>query len=339
MKVAVFCSKPYDEESFRARNADDAHDFTFFSFRLTEDVVAAAKGFEAVVLFVNDKCDAPIVRRLHEYGVRFILLRCAGFNNVDLETATKVGIKVARVPAYSPNAIAEHAVMLMFALDRKIHHAHVRSRQGIHELSGLMGNEIHGRTLGVMGTGRIGFLFAQALRGFDMRVLCYDVYKNPAMIAMGAEYVSKEELYREADVISLHCPLMPATHHIINAEAISMMKKGVKLINTSRGGLIDTEALIEGLKTGKVGGAGMDVYENEANIFFKDHSHEHQIDDLDFVDDQFARLQSFPNVLITGHQAWFTKPAVTTIANVTRENLDVFAGPDPGSCKNMCLLE
>mmetsp|Transcript_13927 Transcript_13927/g.42151 ORF Transcript_13927/g.42151 Transcript_13927/m.42151 type:complete len:157 (+) Transcript_13927:2-472(+) len=156
---------------------------------------------------------------------------------------------------------------------------------------------------------------------------------------MGADYVSKEELYREADVISLHCPLMPATHHIINAEAISMMKKGVKLINTSRGGLIDTEALIEGLKTGKVGGAGMDVYENEANIFFKDHSHEHQIDDLDFVDDQFARLQSFPNVLITGHQAWFTKPAVTTIANVTRENLDVFAGPDPGSCKNMCLLE
>lgn len=267
-------------------------------------------------IFVNDECNETVIKTLKEHGVKAILLRCAGFNNVNLDAAEAAGLAVLRVPAYSPNAVAEFAAGLLMTLNRKIHKAYNRVRDSNFLLDGLLGFDLNGRTAGIIGTGRIGLILARILRGFGMRVIAYDIYKNEKeMKEIGATYVdSLEELYKQADVISLHSPLLPTTYHMIDAKALALMKRGVVLINTSRGGLVDTRALIDALKSGHLGGLAMDVYEEEQDLFFSD------LSDKGVNDDVFARLVSFPNVIISGHQAFFTTNAVTTIAEVTLKN-------------------
>ncbi|MCH8531674.1 MAG: 2-hydroxyacid dehydrogenase [Saccharospirillum sp.] len=318
MKVAVFSSKPYDQ-TYLTRGNQSGHELTFLEPHLNAQTAALAQGHEVACCFVNDTIDAEVLTRLHEYGVRLLALRCAGFNNVDLEAAAHLGIVVARVPEYSPFAVAEHAVALILGLNRQTHRAFNRVRENDYSLHGLLGFDLHGKTIGVVGTGKIGVAFVRIMRGFGCQVLCSDPYTNPAATEAGAQYVSTEELWRRSDIISLHCPLLPSTRHLINAESLQQMRDGVMLINTSRGALIDTRAVIDALKTGKVGYLGLDVYEEEADLFFEDNS-----DDI-LQDDVFARLLTFKHVLITGHQAFFTEEALSAIAEVTIGNIDAFA--------------
>jgi D-lactate dehydrogenase len=318
VRVAVFNAKPYDVDSLRAANSQHGHDLVFLEPRLSPTTARLADGADAVCAFVNDDLSAPVLEQLHAAGVRLVALRCAGFNHVDLAAAARLGLVVARVPAYSPHAVAEHAVGLVLALDRKLHRAYNRVRENNFALTGLLGFDLHGRTVGVVGTGQIGAVFAQIMLGFGCRVLAHDPVPDPACAARGVEYVELPHLLAQAEVLSLHCPLTPQTHHLLDAAAVEQLRDGVMVINTSRGALVDTSALIDGLKRGKIGYLGLDVYEEEADLFFED------LSDRVVGDDVFARLLTFPNVLITGHQAFFTSEALAGIAATTLDNVTGF---------------
>jgi D-lactate dehydrogenase len=318
VKVAVFSTKPYDQRFLDAANERHAHQLKFFEPRLTPETAPLAAGHDAVCAFVNDQLSAPVLELLAEGGTRLIALRSAGFNHVDLEAAAEWGITVVRVPAYSPYAVAEHAAALILALNRKLHRAYARVREGNFALDGLLGFDLHGRTVGVVGTGKIGVVFARIMQGFGCRLLGSDPYPNPEVEALGLEYVELPDLFAAADIIALHAPLTPETHHLIDAAAIARMRDGVMLINTSRGALVDTRAVIEGLKTGRIGALGLDVYEEEEALFFEDFSG--QV----ITDDVFARLLTFPNVIITGHQGFFTVDALLNIAETTLTNITAF---------------
>ncbi len=318
MKTAVFSTKPYDREFLKHANETAGQNLTFFESRLGSQTVRLAEGFESICVFVNDRLDASVLIGLKKSGVKHIALRCAGFNNVDLVGADELGLTVTRVPAYSPHAVAEHAVALMLALNRKIYWAHSRVRDGNFSLDGLLGFDLHGKTIGIVGTGKIGQCLAEALHGFGCKLLGMDHFENDRCKEIGMEYVSFEELLAKSDVISLHCPLTPETHHLIDHEAIARMQRGAMIINTSRGGLINTKAVIEGLKSGKIGYLGLDVYEEEDELFFEDKTFEMRLDDA------FARLTTFPNVIITGHQAYFTREALTRISETTLANIAEF---------------
>jgi len=314
--VAFFDTKPYDREYFSA--AADATDLElrFLEHRLTENTATTAQGADAVCCFVNDRLDRAQLVRLKGAGVRHVALRCAGFNNVDLAAAKELGLAVTRVPAYSPHAVAEHTLALLLTLNRKIHRAHNRVREQNFSLAGLVGFDLHGKTAGIVGTGKIGRIVAEILRGFGMRVLACDPFPDAVWAAQHrVSYVSKVDLFAQSDVISLHSPLTPETHHLVNEPTLAAMKRGAFIVNTSRGKLIDTAALIDGLKSGRVGGVALDVYEEEEGVFFEDHS------DRVLADDELARLLTFPNVLITAHQAFLTREALGEIARVTLENL------------------
>jgi D-lactate dehydrogenase len=325
VRVAVFSTKNYDRQ-FLAPAAEKAgHELVFFEPRLIRVTAVLAHGFPAICAFVNDQLTADVLADLAAGGTRFIALRSAGFNNVDLDACRKLDLRVARVPAYSPYAVAEHTIGLMLALNRKYHKAYNRVREGNFAIDGLLGFDLHGRTAGVVGTGKIGAILSRILAGFGCQLLFHDVYQNPECKERG-RYVSLVELFAASDIISLHCPLSPQTYHMIGRAAIERMKPGVMLINTSRGPLIDTPAVIDGLKSGKIAYLGLDVYEEEAELFFEDHS-----GDV-IQDDVFARLATFPNVLITSHQAFFTTAALEEIARVTTENLSAFArGESPST--------
>ncbi len=324
MIVSVFDTKPYDRQYLLAAKGASELTWKFFDFRLSAETVATAKGSQAVCVFVNDKLDRDCIAGLKEAGVGIIALRCAGWNNVDLPQANSCGIRVVRVPAYSPAAVAEHAVALLLTLNRKIHRAYNRVREGNFTLAGLVGFDLKGKTVGIVGAGKIGQAAAQIFRGFGMRVLCYDL-APPLEWARchQVECVSWDNLLEESDMISLHLPLNTQTHHLINAASILRMKSGCVLINTGRGGLIDTSAAIEGLKKGQLGGMALDVYEEEAGIFFEDHSGEIP------MDEKLARLMTFPNVLITSHQGFLTHEALTEIAHITVDNMLCFSRAEP----------
>ena len=324
MKVAVFSTRPWDEPSLREANT--GHDLEFFEARLDRRTTSLAEGADAVCLFVNDVANTEVIDRLCELGVRFIALRSAGFNHVDLVAAEQCGMTVVRVPAYSPYAVAEHTVGLMLALNRRIPRAHNRVREGDFRLNGLMGVDMHGKRVGIIGTGKIGQVVAGIFQGFGMDVVAYDPYPNDVIVEMGIPYLDLPTLFGTSNAITLHCPLTPETHHIIDGEAISQMKRQPMVVNTSRGALIDTAAAIEGLKSGQLGALAIDVYEEEGDLFFED------LSDTVIQDDVFARLQTFPNVLVTGHQAFFTREAVDQIAATTISNLDALArGESPGT--------
>ncbi|MEJ2149384.1 MAG: 2-hydroxyacid dehydrogenase, partial [Chloroflexota bacterium] len=318
MKVAVFSTKPYDRAFLNAANEGHGHEITFFEPRLTPETVSLAAGYGTVCAFVNDELNADVLRALSDSGTCLIALRSAGFNHVDLAAADALGMTIVRVPAYSPYAVAEHAVGLMLTLNRKIHRAYNRVREGNLSLDGLLGFDLHGRTVGLIGTGKIGRITAKILRGFGCNLLAYDPYPNPEMEELGGRYVDLPELFAGSDIISLHCPLTPEPYHLIDRDALAQMKDGVMLINTSRGALIDTAEVIEALKSGKVGYLGLDVYEEEADLFFED------LSDRVIQDDVFARLLTLPNVLITGHQGFFTQNALQNIAETTIDNITTF---------------
>ncbi len=311
MKVAFFDTKPYDKPAFERYGSGHGMQFRFLETKLNEDTVELARGCQAVCVFVNDTVNAAVIDRLHEFGVRLIALRSAGYNNVDLPAAFGK-IHVVHVPAYSPYAVAEHAMALLLTSVRRIHKAYNRTRDFNFSLNGLTGFDFHGKTVGVIGTGKIGRIFIDICRGFGMKVIAFDRF--PAKDS-GIEYVTADELFRESDIISLHCPLTDETRHMINADAIGKMKKGVVIVNTSRGGLIDAEALLEGIKARKVGAACLDVYEEEADIFFEDRSGHILNDDL------LSRLISMPNVIVTSHQAFLTEEALNNIAETTVNNI------------------
>ena len=315
MRIAVFSSKPYDRDTLSAANAAHGHALQFFEAALSVETCSLADGADAVCVFVNDQVDARLLRCLAGSGIKTIALRCAGFNNVDLAMAKELGMSVVRVPAYSPYAVAEHAVALMLTLNRKIHRAYNRVREGNFALNGLLGFDMHGKTAGIIGTGRIGAVLAKILVGFGCTVLAEDVYVNPTCVELGVRYVDRDTLFKQSDIISLHCPLTPETRHFINHQSIALMKHGVMLINTGRGALVETPAVIAGLKSGRIGALAMDVYEQEEGVFFEDHSNEIIQDDL------LERLLTFPNVLITSHQGYFTREALAAIAETTLNNL------------------
>ncbi len=318
MRTAVFSTKSYDRQFLAPAAAATGHELEWFEPRLTSATSPLASGFPAICTFVNDTLDASILQSIYKGGTRFVALRCAGFNQVDLAMAAELGIQVARVPAYSPHAVAEHTVGLMLALNRKLYKAYNRVREGNFSLDQLLGFDLRGKTVGIFGTGQIGTVTARILHGFECRLLLVDVHENDTCRAWGT-YVSREQLFAESDIISLHCPLLPQTHHLIDNRAIDQMKPGVMLINTSRGALIDTRAVINGLKTSRIAYLGLDVYEEEADLFYEDLS-----GDV-IQDDVFARLLTFPNVLVTAHQAFFTSNALTEIARVTMANVTAFA--------------
>jgi D-lactate dehydrogenase len=317
MRVAVFSSKAYDREFLDAANAS-RHELRFFEPQLNFQTASLATGFEAVCVFVNDHLNAPVIELLASLGTRLIALRCAGYNNVDLDAAQRHGLTVVRVPAYSPHAVAEHTVGLILALDRKLHRAYNRVREGNFALDGLLGFDLCGRTAGIIGTGRIGEVVAQLLTGFGCRVLAYDPVISETCRSLGVDYTTLDDLLARSDIVTLHCPLTPENRHVINSAALSKMKQGVMLINTSRGALIETVAVIEALKSGHIGYLGLDVYEEEEQIFFEDRS------GLIISDDVFSRLLTFPNVIITGHQAFFTREALESIAVTTMRNISDF---------------
>ena len=318
MKIAFFDTRSYDREAFDAANEGFAHDVHYFDTRLTRQTATLATGHDAVCAFVNDALDATTLETLAAGGVKIVALRSAGYNHVDLAAAQRLGIPVVRVPEYSPYAVAEHAVALLLSIDRKIHRAHARVREWNFALDGLVGFDLHGKTIGIVGTGKIGRAAARIFRGFGCHVLAFDAQPDLELAGEGVTYVALDELYRRADVISLHVPLTPQTHHLIDAAAFAAMKRGIVLINTGRGALIDTRALIDALKTGHVGAAGLDVYEEEEGVFFEDLSNKVLQDDV------LARLLTFPNVIITAHQAFLTREALATIAQVTLANLAAF---------------
>src|SRR4029450_6353854 len=322
MKVAVFSAKKYDREFLSAANAS-RHELRFFEPHLSEETAGLAAGFEAACVFVHDQVNAAVIATLRSLGVRLIASRCAAYNKVDLAAATKHGITVVRVPAYSPYAVAEHTIGLMLALNRKLHRAYNRVREGNFALDGLLGFDMHGKTVGVIGTGQIGTVVAQILTGFGCPTLAFDPFPNATCRSLGVRYVELDELFAQSDIITLHCPLTPENKYIVSDAAIAKMKKGVMLINTSRGALLDTLAIIQGLKSGKIGYVGLDVYEEEERIFFEDRS------GLILSDDVFARLLTFPNVIITGHQAFFTREALLNIAATTIDNITKFENNQP----------
>ena len=324
LETVVFDTKPYDRESFQRANFNGVIAWRFFDSRLSVETAPAARGAQAVCIFVNDRADRPCLQALQALGVKHIALRCAGFNSVDLSAAKELGLSVTRVPAYSPYAVAEHAVALLLALNRKIPRASNRVRDLNFSLNGLVGFDLHGKTAGIFGTGKIGRVAAQILRGFGMKVLAFDVAPSHEWAKEnGVIYTDARTLARESEVISLHTPLTPETHHIIRRETLELMKPGTILINVSRGALIDTKALIEALKCRRLGGVGLDVYEEEEGVFFEDLSG--QI----LQDDDLARLLTFPNVLITAHQAFLTQEALAEIARVTVANLSASANGTP----------
>lgn len=316
MRIAVFSTKPYDQRFLNRANAerDHGHELTYFEPRLVPETAPLAAGHPAVCAFVNDVLNAEVLQILKDGGTELIALRSAGFNHVDLEAADRAGMTVVRVPAYSPHAVAEHALALIMGLNRKIYRAYNRVREGNFSLEGLLGFDLHGRTVGVIGTGKIGVSFARIMSGIGCRILAFDPYPAPEAEGL-VEYVPLRRLFAESDVISLHCPLTPETHHLIDDDAVAQMKDGVMLINTSRGQLVDTRAVIEGLKSGRIGHLALDVYEEEESLFFQD------LSDQVIRDDVFSRLLTFPNVLITGHQGFFTEEAVRNIAETTLANV------------------
>lgn len=319
MKVAMFDTHHYDRESFEAAEEFANHEVHFFEPRLTRQTASLASGFDAVCSFVNDRLDEPTLEALAAAGTRLIVLRCAGYNHVNLEAAERLGFTILRVPEYSPHAIAEHALALVLALNRKIHRAHARVREWNFSLEGLVGFDLYGKTVGIVGTGRIGQVAARCFAGLGCNVLAFDAFPDRKFeIDSGVRYVELSELYAASDIISLHVPLTPTTQHMIDAESLATMKPGVMLINTGRGALIDSRALIAVLKSGRLGAAGLDVYEEEAGIFFQDLSNRIVEDDV------LARLLTFPNVLVTSHQAFLTKEALGNIASVTCANLTAF---------------
>jgi D-lactate dehydrogenase len=316
MKIAFFSTQPYDRTYFEKYS--EHHSVSYFTERLRSSTVNLAQGHEVVCAFVNDHLHDGILETLSEMGIKLIAMRCAGYNNVDLDAAKKLGIKIVRVPAYSPHAVAEHAVALMMTLNRKTHKAYNRVREGNFSLDRLTGFDVFGKTAGIVSTGKIGQCLAKIMLGFGCKVLAYDLYKSPEMEAAGVEYVTLEELLAQSDIISLHCPLTEDTQHLINEKTLAGMKRGAMLINTSRGGLIDTHAAIVALKNGQLGYLGIDVYEQEGKLFFKDLSE-------DIIQDEvILRLMSFPNVLITAHQGFLTEEALTQIALVTIQNISDF---------------
>jgi D-lactate dehydrogenase len=323
-QTAVFDTKSYDRESLQRAASSSDIEWRFMDWRLSAETAAAAQGARAICIFVNDRADRACLEALASLGVRHVALRCAGFNSIDVPAANELGLSVTRVPAYSPYAVAEHAVALLLALNRRIPRASNRVRDLNFSLNGLVGFDLHGKTAGIFGTGKIGRVAGEILRGFGMKVLAYDPFPSPDWAKkFGVEYTDAKTLARESAVISLHTPLTPETYHIIRRETIELMKPGTILINVSRGALIDTKALIEALKCGKLGGVGLDVYEEEEGVFFEDLSG--QI----LHDDDLARLLTFPNVLITAHQAFLTKEALSEIARVTVANLIAFANDKP----------
>lgn len=325
MNVAVFSTRPYDERFLRENNTQEnnsattaeLHTLSFLEVRLTPATAPLAAGFKVVCAFVNDDLGREVLTSLAAGGTRLIALRSAGFNHVDMTAASELGLTVVRVPTYSPYAVAEHALALILTLNRKTHRAYNRVREGNFALEGLLGFDLHGKTVGIVGTGKIGAVFAGIMRGFGTHGLAYDPYPNEAL-AESVTYTSLEQLFQKSDIISLHCPLTPETHHLIDHKALSQMKPGVMLINTSRGALVDTQAVIAGLKSGKVGTLGLDVYEEEADLFFED------LSSRVITDDVFSRLLTFPNALITGHQGFFTEEALTNIAKTTLANITAF---------------
>ena len=318
MKVAMFSTKSFDREYFNRFNVPGEHDFTFFEAPLNENTTNLAQDYAGVCVFVNDKVNNQVIGSLRENGVKLIALRCAGFNNVDLRTAKEFSIPVVRVPAYSPYAVAEHAVALILTLNRKTHKAFNRIREHNFSLERLVGFDLHGKTVGVVGTGQIGGIFCQNMLGFGCAVLAFDQYPDDILAQKGVKYVTFDELLKQSDIISLHCPLTPETFHLIGKKEIGLMKKGVMLINTSRGALINTKAAIKALKNGHLGYLGIDVYEQEEHLFFRD------LSERIIQDDLISRLLTFPNVLITAHQGFFTNEALEEITKVTLKNLSQF---------------
>ena len=317
-KIVFYSAQPYDITFFERENQAFGFELDFFDAQLRSHSTQLAAGAEVVCIFVNDHCHAGIIEKLAAEGVKLIALRCAGFNNVDLEAAAAHGIQVVRVPAYSPQAVAEHAVALIMALNRKTHKAYNRVREQNFSLNGLLGFDMYGKTVGVIGTGNIGQAFARIMCGFGCRVLAFDLVANKDLEALGVEYTDLGSIYAVADIISLHCPLNDSTRHLVNEQSLAAMKKGVMLINTSRGGLVDTKAAIQALKTGQLGSMGIDVYEQEEKLFFRD------LSGNIIQDDTIQRLMSFPNVIITAHQAFFTYEALTQIALTTLGNIQSF---------------
>lgn len=318
MRVALFSTKPYDQTFFQAANEPCRHELAFFEPHLDLKTAALAAGFPAVCPFVNDQLDRAVLEVLSRQGTRLIALRSAGFNHVDLIAARDLGLTVVRVPAYSPHAVAEHTVALILSLNRKIHRAYARVREGNFSLEGLLGFDLNGRTVGIIGTGKIGTVVAQIMSGFGCRLLAHDPFPNEACQKRGVEYTALADLYAASRIITLHCPLTPETYHLIDAKALAQMQSGVMLINTGRGALIDTQAVIAALKSGKIGTLGLDVYEEEADLFFED------LSGRVIQDDVFSRLLTFPNVLITGHQGFFTQEAMARIAETTLGSLSDF---------------
>ena len=319
MKVAFFDTKPYDVPGFDHYAAESGLEIKYFETRLNEDTASLAAGFDAVCVFVNDTVSAPVVETLCRLGVKVLVLRCAGFNNVDIK-ACQGKLPVFRVPAYSPYAVAEHAMALLLTINRRTHKAYIRTRDFNFSLQGLAGFDLHGKTVGIIGTGKIGRVFADICKGFGMNILTYDKYPNPNS---GLNYVELPELFEQSDIISLHCPLTEDTRHIINTASIAKMKKGVTILNTSRGGLIDTEALINGIKDKQIGAACLDVYEEEGDFFYEDFSG-HIVQD-----DKLVRLIAMPNVIVTSHQAFLTQEALDSIASTTVDNLVKFFAGTP----------
>jgi D-lactate dehydrogenase len=323
MEIAVFSAKPYDREYLDAANAAHTHRLKYYEVPLDAKTVSLAAGHGAVCIFVNDHANAAVLEALAKGGTKLVALRCTGFNNVDLNAARALGIKVVRVVDYSPNSVAEHAVALLMAINRKIHRAYNRTRDFNFSLDGLMGFDLCGKTVAVIGTGKIGRVFAKIMLGFGCDVIGYDKFTSPEFEAMGARYAEPGEIGASADIISLHCPLAPDTYHIIDAGTLSRAKRGALLINTSRGGLIDTEAVIDALRSGQLGGLAIDVYEQEAGVFFRD------LSGTIITDDVLQRLVTFPNVILTGHQAFLTREAVTTICETTLQSVTEFESGKP----------
>lgn len=325
MRTAVFSTKPYDRVFLTRANeaAGCPHEWYFLESRLSVETAVLAAGCEAVCLFVNDTADAAVLEVLAAHGVRLLALRSAGYNHVDLAAAARLGLKTVRVPAYSPHGVAEHTAALLLALNRHIPRANQRVRDGNFTLNGLLGFDLYGKTVGIIGTGKIGACFARIMRGFGCHVVAYDKILNEELRALGVEYVPLAELWPRSSILSLHCPLTPETYHLVNAETLAQLPEGAMLINTSRGALVDTRAVIDALKKGRLGALALDVYEEEGPLFFED------LSGAPLQDDVFARLLTFPNVLITAHQAFFTREAMEAIAATTVANLSAFANGEP----------
>lgn len=319
MKITFFSTQPYDQTFFNCYNDSFGFELVYFDSVLNQQTAGLVNDSEAVCIFVNDRADAVTLQQLAKKGVKIIALRCAGFNNVDLEAAKKLGLRVCRVPAYSPQAVAEHAMAMILTLNRKTHKAYNRVREQNFALNGLLGFDMHGKTMGVVGTGNIGQAFCRIAQGFGCKVLAFDLIANQTLEQSGVQYVPLIELLQQSDIVSLHCPLNEQTRRLINPQTLQLMKEGVMLINTSRGGLIDTSCVIEGLKNGKIGYLGIDVYEQEEKLFFRD------LSENIIQDDTIQRLMSFPNVLVTAHQAFFTREALTQIALSTLKTIQELA--------------